>query len=101
MLTPDKSYSAYELQQMLETTKETEEGRDLALKDATHIYHNGPVSGDHVRRAAGNLARLRAINGTSIPLHVEDTALIPRGAMLYFAAGKLFAVGIEANELPA
>lgn len=87
-------------QDALKWQEEQDPHPDLALKDATQIYYNGPLAREHVTRAADNLKKLRSLNSDGTPVNVEATTQIPLGAMLYFAGDKLFAFGIEVNEKP-
>lgn len=96
MLDLSKDWSIDDLRLMKQATQK--DSPDLALKDATQIYFNGPLAGEHVSRAADNLKKLRALNADATPVNVEATNRVPLGAMLYFAGDKLFAFDIEANE---
>lgn len=98
MLDLSKDWSTDDLRLMKQATQK--DSPDLALKDATQIYFNGPLAGEHVSRSADNLKKLRALNADETPVNVEATKRIPLGAMVYFAGDRLFAFGIESREAP-
>lgn len=101
MLDPNRSYTADDLVAMQARTRSTQAGADLALKDVTHIYYNGPRAHEHVLRSSDNLRKLRQLNNVDVPIVVEATSLIPRGGMVYFSGDRLFACGFEPADAPA